>query len=283
MASILEELRRKAEEKKISEEVQTQKEAHLERIYQAELLPKMQRLFNSIQELLRHLEVIAEPLLVKDYCKSFPQLGVLQQTHYKINTDGRMGMADFNRLMEINIHFICEGQGSFQYKAVSNLLIKKEVEYLHSKRLSFDWRRETASDGNIIGVFTVKRYIPISFRIAVDFPQSKLNVSIHNHENFESLTRSFTANEFDDDTLDALLSYLMRKDRRFVQYNTISDEQRAAIRESLIKDADRLQQSAKMSGRYAGAIPHRYEVEPDAPSAPKSNPIEKLFSKYTKK
>ena len=106
--SVLDELRKKADEKKSAEQQEALANEQLEEIYQAKILPKMQFIFDSFQETIEYLNFLKEPVEVRNYCSKYPQFGNLFQSNYRINTDGRIGLADYNRLMQINIGFFCE-------------------------------------------------------------------------------------------------------------------------------------------------------------------------------
>jgi len=124
--NILEELKQKAEAKKVTEREQTIRTKSLERTYKKILLPRMQFMFDSLQELIKYLEIIQEPIVVHNYSQNHPQIGPLVQRKYKINTDGRMGFADYNRLQQINLNFYCEGPGYFEIPASNNNDVNKE-------------------------------------------------------------------------------------------------------------------------------------------------------------
>jgi hypothetical protein len=223
--TILEEFRKKANNKKAELSRQQFLEQELEQTYQEVLLPKMQYLFDNINEIIKYLNFLEEPIPIQNYCDRYPQLGKLLQTDYKINTDGYAGMAEYNRLMQINVSFFCEAEGTFSYSLTSKRLIDKEYDFLQTRGLKFEQKNHNHSP---IATFIVQRKIPVWFKIKVDYPHSKLKVTIFNHENFETFKKSFTAEQLDDEFLDAFLSYFLRRDNRFIKPD-ISDEQKAAI------------------------------------------------------
>ncbi len=270
--SVLDELRKKANEKKAAEQQQAIINAQLEQVYQAKILPKMQLIFDSFQETIKYLNFLEEPVQVKNYCMKYPQFGTLFQSNYRINTDGRIGLADYNRLMQINVSFFCEAKGEFSYRLESDPLIDKEIQFLQSKKLIFDWKHQSLVGGMPCTLFTIQRKIPVAFRLDVDYKQSLLNVSIKNHENLQSFTKTFSPEQLDNDFLDGLLSYFLRKDNRFVKVDDISIEHKNAIKAAVQSKAATYQQ------RYGQTTPLD-----DAPDDIKKNPIKSLFSKFQKK
>lgn len=74
--------------------------------------------------------------------------------------------------------------------------------------------------------------IPVSFKIEVDYNLSVLKVTINNHENLECFSKSFPPEQINDDLLDALISYLMRRDNRLIRLD-ISEADKALIQNNL--------------------------------------------------
>jgi hypothetical protein len=271
--SVLDELRKKADEKKAAEQQEASANERLEEIYQAKILPKMQFIFDSFQEAIEYLNFLKEPVEVKNYCSKYPQFGSLYQSNYRINTDGRIGLADYNHLMQINVSFFCEAKGEFNYRVESEPLIDKEIQFLQAKKLSFDWKHHTPIGSAPCTVFTVQRKVPVAFRIEVDYKQSLLKVFIKNHENLQSFSKSFTPEELDDDFIDALLCYFLRKDKRFVKVDDdLSIEHKNAIKAAVQSKA------ASYEQKYGQTPPEESE-----PEITKKNPIKSLFSRFQKK
>ncbi|MDO9139829.1 MAG: hypothetical protein Q7U38_05835 [Methylobacter sp.] len=274
--SILDELRQKADQKRADELQQKSIQQNLEGIYKTALLPKMQYFFDCLNETVKHLNFLEEPILINDYCARYPQFGKLLQKNYKINTDGYSGLADYDHLMQINVTFLCEGDGSFSYSLESRSLIEAEVAFLHARRLPFSWKNQSAITGVDTAAFSIQRKVPVSFKIEVDYKQSQLKVTINNHENLEFFSKSFTPEQLDDDFLDTLISYLMRRDNRLVRLD-ISEEHKIAIQKQL---AYQQQEQAALLARI------RYEEEnavPDKESFKLANPVKAIFSRYGRK
>ncbi|MFU8790301.1 MAG: hypothetical protein ACNA7G_14825 [Methylobacter sp.] len=274
--SILDELRQKADQKKAEELQQKSIQQNLESVYKTALLPKMQYFFDCLNETVKHLNFLEEPILINDYCVRYPQFGKLLQKNYKINTDGYSGLADYDRLMQINVTFLCEGDGSFSYSLESRSLIEAEVAFLHARRLPFSWKNQSAVTGVDTAGFSIQRKVPVSFKIEVDYNLSQLKMTINNHENLEFFTKNFTPEQLDDDFLDALISYLMRRDNRLVRLD-ISEEHKLAIQKQL---AYQQQEQAALLASI------KYEEEnavPDKESFKLANPVKAIFSRYGRK
>lgn len=274
--SILDELRQKADQKKAEQLQQVSTRRNLEGVYKSVLLPKMQYFFDGLNETVKHLNFLEELILINNYSSRYPQFGELSQKNYKINTDGYSGFADYNRLMQINVSFFCEAEGDFTYSLQSKRLIESEVAFLHARRLAFTWKNQSAATSVESASFTLQRKIPVSFKIKIDYNLSTLKVTINNHENLEFFSKSFSPEELDDDLLDALISYLIRRDNRLVRLD-ISDMHKAVIQSNL---ASYQQEQADLLAKI------RYE-ENNAPLNKElfkiANPVKAIFSKYSRK
>lgn len=269
--SVLDELRKKADEKKAAELQQAINEDLLEKVYQTEILPKMQLIFDSFQEAIKYLNFLEEPVRVENYCHKFPQFGTLYQSNYKINTDGRIGLANYDRLMQVNVSFFCEttGEKDFNYRVESEPMIEKEVEYLQAKRLYFDWKHLAPVSGVAQALFTVQKKVPVIFRVEVDYNHSKLKVSIKNHENLESFTKSYAPDDLDNKFVDRLLSYFLRKDRELVKKEELSEASKQMIKASV--------RSAVLNQKQQEKLAQQLSEENE-----KKNPLKSLFSKFKK-
>lgn len=239
----------------------------LERTYQKILLPKMQFLYDSLKELVEYLNFLEEPVPVRHYCLRYPQFGTLYQKHYRINTDGRMGMSDYHRLMQINVNFCCEGEGNFNYILSTKHLIDMEYAFLFDRGLTFQQKNQNQERT----MFIVERKIPVRFQILVDYPNSKLKVGIFNHENFQTFQKSFTAEQLDDDFLDMFLSYFLRRDNRFVKID-ITEQEKAAILDHIAPYYE--EQKHIWSTLANSAL--------DQGVSHIANPVKKIFAKFNK-
>ncbi|OQK16903.1 hypothetical protein AU255_03090 [Methyloprofundus sedimenti] len=232
--SILDQLRKEADEKKNSEQQQVDLEQLQAQRYKTEILPKMQEIFKYMQELVKYLNYLDVPVQVKEYSSRYPQLGSLMQKDYRISTDSFGGLADIDKLKHINITFYCEGEGTFEYVVRSKTDIEKEIAFLHSKRLSNKTHRVPGHKNEDILKFLVLRKIPVRLRFEVDYEKSLIKVIINNYSQFSIYTESWQAEAIDHDFLDAVTRYLLRKDSEFIKPD-ITDEERNSLRKKLAK------------------------------------------------
>ena len=229
---VLEQLRKEADQKKSSEQLQLDQKQQREHAHKTQILPKMQELFKYLKELVEHLNYLEVPVQVENYSIRFPRLGVLAQKDYKISTDGYGGFADINKLMQINVTFYCVAEGEFKYVVNGKAAIEKEIAFLHVKRLSVKTQKMPGINNEETAKFFVKRLIPVRLRFEVDYDHSLIKMIINNYTNFSTYTESWQPADINNDFLDALARYLLRKDSEFIKPD-ITDEHREVLRKKL--------------------------------------------------
>lgn len=227
---ILNQLRDEANQKKENDRNNLTRKQQLEIDYQTKVLPKMQNTFLFMKELVEHLKFLDHAIIIENYSNHYPQFGNLTQTDYKINTDGIVGFVDIEQLMQINVSFQCLGEGDFFIKKQGKFAIEQEIAFLQEKNIKFAWNptqnlNETAS-------IKVYRHFPVSFRFEVDYEQSQIKLHIKNHSNFDNYSKAFLPDEVNDELLDEIARFMLRKDYDFIRLK-ISNQQKQDIRQRL--------------------------------------------------
>lgn len=238
---ILDQLRHEASDKQESEFAAVDVQQQLENEYQQQILPKLQKTYTFLKEIIEHLSYLEKGVETGEYSKDYPQFGVLTQTGYKINTDGYGGLADFNRIMQVNVVFVCAAKGSFTYELEGRARIEQEVAFLHSKNVPVDWNQFVSSKGVEAASFTITRRIPVRFRFEADMKNTQIKLLIHNHDDFSVYKKVFEPEEVNESLLDEVIRYMLRKDSDFIRLD-INNQDKERIR----KEAEALQmQQAK--------------------------------------
>lgn len=213
---ILDELKQEASEKQRQQVTQTNLEQQREARYREAILPAMQKAFLFMQELVQHLSFLEHAIVVEHYSTQYPQFGTLTQQDYKLYTDDHGGFADFERLMQITVRFFCTGHGSFHYELESQGRIEREVSFLSSRHLSFDWVLSGGNSAMQRARFTVMRKIPVRFKFEVDYARSMIHLMIHNHENLNAYKKTFSPEQVNDELLDEIARFMLRRDSHFI-------------------------------------------------------------------
>jgi hypothetical protein len=214
IVGILDELRREAESKKQTSVDDAELAARREKTYQQILLPTMQKMLKSIQEVLEFLQQLG-PVEVANYSTKRPEIGKLVQSEYRINTDGRSGFEELTKLRQINLSFRLKGTGSYQYTIIGRLAAETELEFLQARNMKVDTTSKTDANGVLSMTFTVPRDIPVWISFVVDYDNSTIKFSEYNQENFSSSTQTFAITALSKDWIDEFLRFLLRKDNKF--------------------------------------------------------------------
>jgi hypothetical protein len=241
MMGVLDQLRNERISKEKHESVAADVQQHLEGEYKAKILPKMQKIYQDLKEVVEHLSYLEKAIEITDYCQRFPQMGTLSQTDYKINTDGYGGLADFNRIMQVNVLFNCIGAGSFSYEVEGRSKIEQEIAFLNSKNLPLKWNQFINSRGVEAAAFNITRKVPVRFKFEVDYNESKIRLLIHNHENFNVYKKNFEPEAVTDSLLDEVIRFMLRQDSDFIQLD-INNQDKQRIQR---KAEEEQQQRAK--------------------------------------
>jgi hypothetical protein len=221
---ILNQLRDEAKQKKTNQAQQHNQEKQLEQVYHTKLLPKMQQIFVYFKEVVEHLNFIESRIGIEEYNHRFPQFGLLNQGNYKINTDGYGGYADFERLLQINITFFLTGEGAFTYQVIGSSKIEQEISFLHTKNIHFCWQHLTSKEHNRLAAFTINRKVPVRFRFEVDFENTIIKLIINNHEELTTYQKIFLAEEINEELLEQVSRYMLRKDTDAILLNMLNQQ-----------------------------------------------------------
>ncbi|MBF0265550.1 MAG: hypothetical protein HQL46_09785 [Gammaproteobacteria bacterium] len=229
---LLDELKQESEKKKESLLKDQNQEQLLLSNYQQQLLPKLQFIYHYFKELMEYLEILQEPITIESYTKRIPGFDNLKQGEYKLSTDKHGGIAKFNELKEINLRFYCTGDGYSNFDVFSQPEVEQLVKFLNAKKVPFEWQRENNPAGKAVANFNIQLKIPVIVKFEVDIPNSLIKLTIFNHFNFDLTQRTYQADEINDELMDQIGKFLLRKSDDFVKME-ITDEHREVIKKNL--------------------------------------------------
>jgi hypothetical protein len=214
---VLDQLRNEATIKQQSEFSERDTQQQLDIIYRGTILPRMQKIFIFLKEVVEHLAYLEKAIEIVHYSRKFPDIGVLIQQDYQINTDNYGGFADFENIKQINVNFVCIGRGSFNYVLDGRNKIEDEVAFLNAKNMTFDWNQFVNQEGVDAANFTVTRKIPVRFRFEADIKQSRIKLLINNHEDFSVYNKKFDPNAMNEEFLDEVIRLMLRRESDFIR------------------------------------------------------------------
>ncbi len=240
--SLRDELRKEADKKKAEEALLLSSQEKLQQVYEEKLLPKMQHIYDYFKEIVEYLEFLKEPIRIGEYSPRYKNLGELVQQDYKLSTDKFGGVAKYDELKEIMFRFYCSGEGKFPLDVFSQSEVEQQIKFLTAKKVPFEWSRQHNEATQAIACFMIERKIPVLIRFSVDLEAQSINLTIHNHYNFDVIERSYSCDDINEKFLDKLGRFLLRKDNSFIEID-ISEEEKAAIRAHLQKEREKSEQS----------------------------------------
>lgn len=214
---ILDQLKQEAAQKKQQAQTQVNLQKQRDDYYRMAILPAMQKAFHFMKELVEHLNFLEHAIEVQEYSSRYPQFGLLKQQNYKIFTDNYGGFADLERLVQINVCFFCVGSGSFSYNLDGQSRIEREVAFLTSRNVNFDWKLLDGRSAIPSACFTITRKIPVRFKFAVDYEQSKIQLLINNHHDFNDYKKIFAPEQINDELLDEVARFMLRKESELIR------------------------------------------------------------------
>ena len=238
--SILDELKAQAD-KKHSElgGFSSNKEKQLDD-YRKEILPKMQYIYTYFKEIIDYLSVIETPIEVNNYCDKLPALGVLKQQDYRLTTDKHGGIADFEKIEEVNLNYVLKGTSKVKgknneelvYAKDSQLDVEKEHRLLTSNNIPYTFARSLKTNNEETVIFRVNRTIPVAFKFLADTAKSTIVLKIQNHENFEARAKNLKLDQINEAYLEKLASYMLRKNNNLMT-KKMDDSSRDKIRQKI--------------------------------------------------
>ncbi len=196
--------------------------------------PKMKQLYLYLKEFTQHINKIEQTKKVLNYSKLFPELGELNQENYKINTDGSGGVVNYDKISLIHFAYRYHGATVKEYiHHTSNKLEADRItDFLTSHKVPYTSANNLASKNNGALNFYITKNIPVLFKFTSNPKKSIINLSIKNHENFEDRTIIIKPNDIDEEYLDKLARYILRKDSEFLNIE-IDDDVKKQIRQRI--------------------------------------------------
>lgn len=271
---IIDDLREQAIQKQSEQQEDTILKEKLAHNYQILILPKMQQLFSYFKELLDYLTVIEAPICIPHYSNRYRKLGKLYQLDYRLSTDKHGGIANYEKLTEITLRFNCQGQeeGEFTHSAESKFDAEQEKEFLSLHKIPFTYDRYLGNSEGGALTFHISRKIPAIFKFSIDYENSRIILTIHNHEDFEQRTQFINPEQINEAYMDKLARYILRKDTEFIQMD-IDESHKEKIRQQV-------EAQKKAHAEELRAAHLREEYEQKAAEAKKvKNRVKSFFNK----
>lgn len=236
---ILDELKLEADRVRKAKELEEARYAERVKIYQDEIRPRLLNIHRYLTELVKQLNVAEWAVMVSCQIPGIGKLENLKQGDYRITIDS------LENPKKIAIHFACSASEERKFQVTPKSSAEETSNFLDSQRVLYtEWPIREGQHRQIIGaMFQAKLRFNCSLTFEVDEDMSKIKITSHNFENFTDQQFRIAYQTIDDNWLDQIGQYLLRKIPQLGNLFS-SDAERELIRQRLELKKQHLQESA---------------------------------------
>ncbi|WP_045226112.1 hypothetical protein [Methyloterricola oryzae] len=241
---ILDEIKKEAERLRKAQEAEDALRSVQERNDAQGLRERMVRIQRYLFELVDHLEVVGWPV---DAVYSVPGVGDVSfsQGNYRIFVDNASDPK------KISLRFDCLTAESRHYSVTPRALADDFRKFLRSEQVAFS-ESPIRSGAEVEGaLFECRLRVLVSLLFETQEESFEVGVTTHNFEGLVDVKLHFPYQKIDEDWLDQLGHYVLRKDRRLSTLE-IPDDVRRQLRQRLEEDNRRRQAEQAEPRKEAG-------------------------------
>lgn len=231
--SLLDDLRNQADSQRASEEEKAARRAEREQFYQEKMLPRMIKAYQFFKEFADHLNYIKMETIV-----NYPLLpgGVpqpLRQEGYKVQIDSSKAIKKIDFTME----GVLEEPVEFEIEGKDPVFNHRERIKSYSFRHDYKERRD--ADQYIQSAqFILQGPLPLKIMVEADVDTSEFKLTVRNFSGPGFSKYNLKFDEFDDDFLDKIGKFVLRKEEVLVgRKEELSEEARKKLRDRMIVEA----------------------------------------------
>ncbi len=224
---ILDDLKQKAEAARVTQESEGQRLARLEEGYQQRLRPKMQLILRYLHEMAEQLQVVKLEIPV---IYTIPQLGPEQfyQQLFRIHVDHN------DKIKKISLQMDCVAAESATYPVKSTAAADEVRTFLDKQGVKYtEWAIRDANNRVCGANFEGRLQVKVRMLLQVNIEKECIEVLSVNFEGLSSKRMTFSSTRIDDQWLDELGHYLLRKETKLGSLE-ITDDHKEFIRTQLI-------------------------------------------------
>lgn len=183
-------------------------------------IPTMQNIYSYMSEVVEHLNALSSRIEISNYTDRYPQLARVVQTKYSISTNNSGLTNRTENIESIYIKYLCQAPEKFAYLVEGQRYIDREIEFLRSRNLSFDWSYSaTGGVANRSAKFILEPSIPASFNFGIHEDMASIFLLIINHEDLRSYKLLMNPEDISEQFLDSLVRLLLREDDIMSHHN----------------------------------------------------------------
>jgi hypothetical protein len=239
---LLDDLKREADKAREARDAEEARRLERERIYRSAIVPGLASIYRYLMEIIEHLK---EVKWIVNAVYDIPGLGVIdtfRQEDYRIFIDSH------ETPKKINFFCTCNVPEERKYQ-VSTDKIEDARQFLTVNNIIFsDWPLRSGGGQITTMVVQAKLRIRVGLLVEADIDSSRIRVLSHNLEGLAHREYFFGPSAIDEDWLDDLGHYLLRK-KPFLGKQEMTLEARERLRRFL--EQERVQ---RLRERASGAI-----------------------------
>ncbi len=227
---LLDDLRNQADSKRASDEEEANRIANREQYYLDKIQPRMVKTYQFFNELVEHLNYIKLETVVDYPLQPGGAPQPLRQEGYKVVIDSSKAIKKVDFSMEGVLDEPVEFE-VFGRDAVANHQERiQRYSFRHECKIRKDAQQYIQS-----ALFILEGPLPLRVSVEADIPTSKIKVTIRNFTEPGFSTRAFTVEEFNDEFLDKIGKFVLRKEPvLFGSVEELSDEAKKKLRDRMI-------------------------------------------------
>ena len=229
---LLDDLKKQAEAKKITEQQAVLSQQDLENHYQETIHPGMMNIYNYLNEMISHLNYLEHPTIAAYPLSPNNEKIELTQGEYKVVIDST------KTTKNITLNFECRFPEMFSVDVDGIDSIENYDEVLKSYKVKFERRDEKDSDFKLIrSHFVIKGPVFCMVNFEGDTEKLCVNIFMRNVEKPGMSKFVLRAEHLNDELMDRLAKYLIRESEDFLKLD-IDENAKEEIRKK-VQEAQR--------------------------------------------
>ncbi|TAN53173.1 MAG: serine/threonine protein kinase [Methylococcaceae bacterium] len=231
---ILGDLKKEAEQARQAKEAEADRQARLEEVYRRELCPRLLAIHGYLFDLVEQLNTLSWTVTAEYEFPGIGKVGGLKQEDYRIRIDST------DSPKRVVLTFVCRAPEERRYGVsfdksdeTHKFFVTQQIKYI-------DWPVRTPSGQTQEIIYQARLQIMVTIMCQADIAKSKLVVTVANLDGVSAKRHEFDAEEIDEEWLDKLGNYILRKLDNFGKMY-ITDDERRKLREHLAQEKARIE------------------------------------------
>lgn len=229
---LLDDLKREADEARLAKQTEAARQAELEKIFRSDIAPRLIDIHRYLVEMLRHLEEVKWIVTVEYDIPGLGRTDDFRQGDYRLYIDRH------ETPKKVTLQCVRTVPSEQKY-TVQPDKAEELRHFLNAHRMMFsDWPLRDAYGQINAMVFQTQLRVLATLSFEADIEASRIRVFSHNFESLNHREYYFGCAAIDENWLDDLGHYLLRK-RGFLGRQEMSSEARERLRQALAQEKEK--------------------------------------------